>query len=78
MCVYDRLAGAYDCGDDGGSDVFADLHLQQQLHTLHHGHLEETSAPGLRERAAIGRQVHYTCMEGPSGQGALVVLSFSG
>lgn len=55
--VCDRPAGAYDSSDDGRSDVITDLHLQQQLHTVHHGHLEETPTPSLRERAATGRQV---------------------
>lgn len=66
LCVHDRAAGAYDSGDDGSSDVFADLHLQQQLHTLHHGHLEETSPPGLRERAAASWQVVAVVREKPS------------
>lgn len=57
VCAYYRLAWTYDCSHDGRSDVIADLHLQQQLNTLHHGHLEETSPTGLRKRAATGRQV---------------------
>lgn len=57
VCVCGRPAGAYDSSDDGCSDVIIDLHLQQQLHAVHHGHLEETPSPCLRERAAAGWQV---------------------
>lgn len=46
LLVYCRLKGTYDCCDDGRSDVFTDLHLQQQLHTLYHGHLEEAPPTG--------------------------------
>lgn len=60
LCVCHRFAGTYDSCDDGSSDVFADLHFQQQLHTFHHGHLEETSTPSLGERAPIGRQVGHS------------------
>lgn len=42
-----RPAGTYDSCDDGRSDVFADVHLQQQLHALYHGHLEEAPATSL-------------------------------
>lgn len=56
-CRFYRSARTYDSGDDGRSDVIADLHLQQQLHALHHGHLEEAPPTGLGERAATGRQV---------------------
>lgn len=56
-CLYYRLARTYDRSDDGRSDVIADLHFQQQFHTLHHGHLEETPPKGLRKRAPSGRQV---------------------
>lgn len=52
-----RPARADDRGDDGCAHVIADLHLQQQLHALHHGHLEEAPAQGLGERAPPGGQV---------------------
>lgn len=42
-----RPSGTYDSCDDGRSDVFADVHLQQQLHALYHGHLEEAPATSL-------------------------------
>lgn len=56
--VHPRFAWTHDRGDDGRPDVFADLHLQQQLHPLHHGHLEEAPASGLGEGAAPGGQVN--------------------
>lgn len=59
-CLYYRLARTYDRSDDGRSDVIADLHFQQQFHTLHHGHLEETPPTGLRKRAPSGRQVCHS------------------
>lgn len=58
--VYYRLAWTYDCSHDGRSDVIVDLHLQQQLNTLHHGYLEETSPTGLRKRAVTGGQVCHS------------------
>lgn len=57
-----RPAGTYDSCDDGRSDVFADVHLQQQLHALYHGHLEEALATSLWERAAAGWQVWHSCV----------------
>lgn len=53
-----RFAWTHDRGYDGRPDVFADLHLQQQLHPLHHRHLEEAPPTGLGERAAPGGQVN--------------------
>ncbi|XP_036749963.1 sodium/mannose cotransporter SLC5A10 isoform X2 [Manis pentadactyla] len=49
-----RSAGADDRSDDGRPHVVADLHLQQQQHALHHGHLEAAAAPRRRAGAAAG------------------------
>jgi len=73
LCVlFPRLAWTHDSRDDGGSDVIADLHLQQQLHALHHGHLEEASPTGLGEGAATGRQVRRS----RTGEGAGLATHF--
>lgn len=53
-----RSTWTHDRGHDGGPDVFADLHLQQQLHALHHRHLEEAPPAGFGEGAAAGGQVN--------------------
>lgn len=52
-----RPARAHDRRDDGCAHVIADLHLQQQFDTLHHGHLEEAPPESVRERAPTGGQV---------------------
>lgn len=62
-----RPAWTHDSSNDGCFDVFADLHLQQQLHTLHYGHLEEASPACLRKGAAIGWQVRCLQTLNPVG-----------
>lgn len=54
---FHRAAGSDDRGDDGCAHVLPHLHIQQQQHPLHHGHLEEAEAGGRREGAALGGQV---------------------
>lgn len=52
-----RSSGADDRSDAGRAYVVDDLHLQQQQHPLHYGHLEAAAAPLRRARAAAGGTV---------------------
>ncbi|XP_064376153.1 sodium/mannose cotransporter SLC5A10 isoform X6 [Dromaius novaehollandiae] len=51
-----RAARPDDRGDDGSAHVVPHLHIQQQQHPLHHGHLEVAEAASRRARAALGGQ----------------------
>lgn len=52
-----RLARSDDRRHDGCSHVLPHVHLQQQQHALHHGHLAARAPTGLREGAHGGGQV---------------------
>lgn len=57
LCSALRSSRADDRSNDGCSPVIPDLHLQQQQHALHHGHLEAASAQRGRAGVAAGGTV---------------------
>lgn len=67
LCSALRSSRADDRSNDGCSPVIPDLHLQQQQHAFHHGHLEAASAQRGGARVAAGGTVWVRQEGAPPG-----------